>query len=400
MPTNFNSYEMILDGMEVGEARSAAARSVLTNVPKPEFVFFLDYDVLPHYDCLQKLVYRARHFPAYDIFAGVYCTKSDTPEPLVYKDGYGHGPYWDWTIGDLLMEGIVGVHMGLTLIRTSLIERMIAGKGKEFDLFQTVRKVHHKEDGSTAAERGTEDLFFCKLATEEFGAKILVDTSVLAGHQEISTGRVFGLPEESGPVKRAKWLRINKDREKANGQPPLKKALDIGAGDHYREWEGHETFTTDIRPESKPTYVMDSLALNLPDDEFDLVTTSHHLEHIPRFEQERIWAEMFRVCKPGGRTEHIVPSLDWAAARIAEDGQVDEHIMNVLYGAQELHEFKRELNLHYFGYTKLIAKELAELAGFVDVAVADWRDDPDLNYNLKIVGTKPPAKDSEHAAVC
>jgi predicted SAM-dependent methyltransferase len=118
------------------------------------------------------------------------------------------------------------------------------------------------------------------------------------------------------------------------------------------------------------------------------VASSHHLEHIPRWEQEVVWREVFRVCKPGGRIEHTVPSLEWAAAKIA-DGQADEHVFNVLYGAQESHGYERTLNLHYFGYTKSIARALAEAVGFESVVCEDWQDRPELGYNLIIRGEKP-----------
>jgi predicted SAM-dependent methyltransferase len=175
-----------------------------------------------------------------------------------------------------------------------------------------------------------------------------------------------------------------KDKE----EKEVKLALDLGAGGTRREWDGHKTFTTDLRADSKPDYVQDTRWLNLPDNHFDLVASSHHLEHIPRWDQEKVWKEVFRICKPGGKIEHIVPSIEWAAAKVL-DGQADEHVFNVLYGAQEAHGYARELNLHYFGYTKVIAKALAEKAGFVDVTCEDWNDRPELGYNLIIRGTKP-----------
>jgi predicted SAM-dependent methyltransferase len=214
------------------------------------------------------------------------------------------------------------------------------------------------------------------------GAKIIVDTSVLAGHVDKKNGITWGLPDDSPPVQRAKWLG-GKDKEE-----DLLLALDLGAGGIRRQWMGYRTYTTDIRADSKPDYVQDTRWLNLPDGHFDLVASSHHLEHIPRWEQERVWGEVFRVCKPVGAIEHTVPSLEWAAAKIA-DGQADEHVFNVLYGAQESHGYERQFNLHYFGYTKEVARALAEGAGFVNVTCTDWTDTPELGYNLVIRGTKP-----------
>jgi len=386
--TNCNFIEFFCDGMEVGAAREAVVRRTLAHDPRPEFIFFLDNDVLPEFDAFVKLLYRARTFPGHDIFAGVYACKG-LAEPLIYS-GNGAGPYWDWAVGDLLtteQHGITGVHSGLTLIRTSLYQRML-DEGIASDqtpFYLTVKEHGRSPSGAMQTRSGTEDLYFCQLAGKA-GAKIMVDTSVLAGHYDKHTGITWGMPEDSPPAQRAKWLK-GKDKEEAGD---LKLALDLGAGGTRREWDGHRTYTTDLRADSKPDYVQDSRFLNLPDNHFDLVASSHHLEHIPRWEQETVWQQIFRVCKPGGRIEHIVPSVEWAAWKIV-DGSMDEHVLNVLYGAQEQHGYARELNLHYFGYTAAIGKALAEAAGFVDVTTEDWRTEgkETLGYNLVIRGTKP-----------
>lgn len=392
-PTNFNTFQICADGMEVGDARNFAVETCLNAAVKPEFLFFLDYDVLPSYDCVRKLLYRARHFPGHDIFAGVYCTKSSIPEPLIYKD-WGIGPHWDWTMGDVITEGIVGVHMGLTLIRTSLLEKM----RKEIDgpLFKTTNEVKTNKTGLHTV-RGTEDLFFCDSAVSKFGAKILVDTSVMAGHQDVGSGRIFGLLPDSMPIKRAQWHPANKATEKLDDAgEPTKIALDLGAGEHKRKWDGYKTFSTDIREGVGVDYVMDTRLLNLPNDHFDLVASSHHLEHIGRWDQDQVWSEMFRIVKPGGTIEHIVPSVEWAGCKLADGVAGDmEHVQNVLYGAQEAHGYAREFNLHYIGFTKGLIAAMAQQAGFVDVEVEDWRERPELGYNLICRATKPLVVDDD-----
>ena len=435
--TNINYVEFFCDGLEVGVARSRTAVRCLKHDPQPLYLFFLDDDVLPNYDAFTKLFFRANTHPDYDIFCGVYtCKGGNPPDPLIYA-GNGGGPFWDWCIGDLLTtedHGITGVHMGLTLIRTSLFRRMIdAGVADDSDgiddgtdpLFKTVKGSWKTPEGLMQSRSGTEDLWFCAKA-EKVGVKIMVDTSVLAGHIDKTTGITWGLPDDSPPVRRAKWLR-DRDREEngrrlcpaCQGQGKLKEpspgtedyeckrcngtgklegelkiALDIGFGGHKREWPGYKTYTTDIRVECKPNYVQDTLHLNLPDNHFDLTASSHHLEHIGRWDQEQAWSEIYRVTKPGGLTEHIVPNLEWAAAKMA-DGQIDEHVLNVIYGAQEAHGYEARYNLHFFGYTKAVAKALAETAGFVDVEVTDWRDKEEYAYEILIRGKKPEVTNSQ-----
>ncbi|MHA2426012.1 MAG: methyltransferase domain-containing protein [Candidatus Thorarchaeota archaeon] len=448
-PTCTNVVEIPVDGLEVGEARCVAVEQLMRVRPLPKFLFFLDYDVIPMFDCLTKLYSRAIYHPDYDIFAGVYPCKSSPPEPLVYKE-LGEGPYCDWAVGDLLFE-MAGVHMGLSLIRTSLFERM--EWGPDDPLFKTVDMKELKE-GRLRSERGTEDLYFCDRARKEVGAKIMVDTSVLAGHINNQNGQVFGLPNESPMWKRAWYIKqasrklkqdmdvvkvgrsfvarsrgdanlfLNKDnrlmflpdgptgdrfilrwKTREEGINHLKKlagirdkkkkelkCLDLGAGGSRREWPGYKTYTTDLRKETNPDYVMDTRYLNFPDETWNRVASSHHLEHLPRWEQEKVWQEMFRVLKFGGDTEHVVPSIEWAGHKLA-GGENDPSVFNVLYGAQEAsHEIdtdSRDMNTHYFGYTKEIAKALAESVGFVDVELVDWRDDPRLGLNMIIRARKP-----------
>lgn len=384
MPTNFIQANIQCDGMEVGDARNVAVETAFNAKPRPAFLMYVDYDVIPTFDAVTKLLYRAQHFDDYDIFAGVYCSKTSVPEPLIYK-GDGKGCFWDWAVGDLLLDGITGCHMGMTLIRMSLFDRM------EWDdqnpLFHTTDDTEMREDG-IALRRGTEDLYFCRRAIKEANAKILVDTSVLCGHIDHGSGLIYGLPADSKPVKRAQWMpaATNKEYQKS------KKALDLGAGEHKRSWDGYKTYSTDIRPGIGVDYVMDTRLLNFPDNHFDLVASSHHLEHLGRWDQEKVWDQIFKVCKPGGKIEHVMPNIEWAAAMI-EDSREDGNVLNVLYGAQEEHGYKREYNTHFFGYTPAIGKALAEQAGFVKVKCETYKENPKLGYNLIITGEKPALKD-------
>lgn len=393
-PTNYNQIEVYVDGMEVGAARNEAVKRVLAHDPTPQYIFFLDYDVLAPADALCRLIYRAEHYPEYDMFAGVYCSKTTPAEPLIYR-GDGYGPHWDWTLGDLLFD-ITGIHMGLTLIRTSLFKRIPYG---DLGWFSTTNKVF-TQGNAVHRRQGTEDLFFCRRAREEAGAKILVDTSVLAGHIHHGTRTIFGLPEDSKPVLRTEWLQQGKTKE----QMERKKALDLGAGSVRRHWDDHDTYTTDLRPDVGANHVCDSLALPLPDGTYDLVASSHHLEHIGRFDQEKVWEEIYRVCKPGGTIEHVVPNAIWAGLKLVEleagrDPDEYSDAMNVLYGAQESHGYERDLNTHYFAYTPKIARALAENAGFTDVEIEEFGTRPELGYNMVIRGKKPLPDVSKQATV-
>lgn len=105
LPTNINTAELSMNGLEVGDARSKAARVCLDMPSKPEFLLFLDYDVLLPPDTLTKLLFRAKCFPDYDIYCGVYCCKwQEIPDPLIYGE---HG----------LLAGAVPQRSGVRSVR-------------------------------------------------------------------------------------------------------------------------------------------------------------------------------------------------------------------------------------------------------------------------------------------
>lgn len=452
--TNINVCQYCADGMEVGVARSHVAKGCREARPKPEFLLFIDSDVIVPNDSFTKLFYHLKTNPKIDIAAGVYVVKGAFPyDPLIYRDN-GEGAYWDWAVGDILttkQHGIRGVHMGLTLIRVSLFDRLIEaglvhgdGTDQEDEPFFCTQNYRIQEQGKGPATfKGTEDIYFCD-KVRKIDGQILVDTSVLAGHHDHKTGISFGLPWETSPIQRAKWLplpdgsglRGDEKEAKENEQPcefckgegeinygnpefdqadrpcekcggkgtikvPLKIAIDLGAGESRRAWDGYKTYTTDYRKDSGADYIQPLPVMNLPDDHYDLVASRHSFEHVGRWEQEKLFAECFRICKPGGKLEVIVPNLEWACQKVVA-GEMDVNVMNVLYGGQEADTEinSREANVHYFGYTKDVLRALVESAGFVDVRVVDWRDDPAHGYHLLCLANKPESvKAIEHNGV-
>ena len=211
IPTGTTTADIIVDLMPVDQARNAAVKLALTKWEKPPtFIFFIDWDVIVAPNHLQQLLYRAKNQPEYDVYAGVYCAKCNPPEPLIY-DSWNGGPFWDWTIGDVLttdQHGICLVHSGLTLVRTSVYQRMLQQKIVNVtvsDCFDgVVYPPWYKTVEVGREERSTDDVHFCKSLILGLGGKILVDTSVLAPHLDKDEGRWYTLPPDCGPVKRWK----------------------------------------------------------------------------------------------------------------------------------------------------------------------------------------------------
>ncbi len=154
-PMNSRSPRFIEEGLEVGLARNAIAAKALADASQPTHLMFLDDDVLFHPTVLVQLL--SHNLP---IVAGVYYSKGDRGEPLIFdRPGCGTLPY---TPGGGLLE-CWGHGMGLCLIRTDLLARV----RDELDLPRDARgnPEWFRTVGDSPDDGGqwTEDLWFCSL---------------------------------------------------------------------------------------------------------------------------------------------------------------------------------------------------------------------------------------------
>lgn len=151
------------------------------------------------------------------IVSGLYFTKSDPPEPLIYRSR-GHSFYNDWKMGDKVWAN--GVPTGFLLIHGSIL-RQLWKESPEYQINgQITRRVFDQpqkvwtdpENGGTYTETGTSDLAFCdRVMKEKIFEKagwpeyqkmefpFLVDTNIFLKHIT-DDGRVFPLqdPRELG----------------------------------------------------------------------------------------------------------------------------------------------------------------------------------------------------------
>lgn len=119
------------------------------------------------------------------------------------------------------------------------------------------------------------------------------------------------------------WLHLVRDKELSVALSefpgdPQSSVLEIGSGTGYMlerigarypnlvglEIEGSAYDATDPR-----IVRYDGKKLPFPDSSFDVIFSSHVLEHIPNI--EAFIEEMARVLKPGGVAIHILPSSTW-----------------------------------------------------------------------------------------
>lgn len=171
------------------------------------------------------------------------------------------------------------------------------------------------------------------------------------------------------------------------------KILDIGCGENKLKLtsafadklNGNADITTvDIRKEVNPDVVCDIRHLPFADEVFDIVYSSHVIEHFGRNEIFSTLREWVRVLKPEGKFIVITPNLEWAAERILKENSkgtntLDDEstVLSVIYGDQTY-----PLNYHYMGFVPKTLKREFELLGLEGVV---YTID---GYNLSMIGTK------------
>lgn len=180
-PLNTNTLEIEINGKPVDVARNRIAELALEH--KCKWIFFWDEDVLLPPDAVRRLVYEAEQDDSIGVIGGIYCSKSSTPEPLVFND-IGAGCFWDWTVGSIFP--IYAIGMGCTLVRVEALKDM------EAPWFRTI------DDNG---EKWTEDIWFCHKLMETGKWKVLAHGGLLCPHVDVETGQEFILPPHTKPFK-------------------------------------------------------------------------------------------------------------------------------------------------------------------------------------------------------
>lgn len=355
-PMNFNVRNVNIKGYPVAEARNWIAAQAVEQ--QCEFLFFIDEDVTPPAHTLRQFIFQMRHHPEAAVVAGVYCHKLPPAEPMIFR-GNGAGGCWDWKAGEFFE--VSGSGMGCTMIRTEIFEKMSQ------PWFKTVDNAALLFDGIPRAEQWTEDLYFYeKLRNELPQWKAFCDASVIAEHWNPQTGKATLLPPNCNPLRRA-------------GVPPGKlRILDIGCGSEPWVTDLGEVIGVDIDESVNPDYRCDARCLPFDHKSFDMIYSSHVLEHIRHADMLPTLDEWCRVLKDDGEMRLILPNVKWAAEQIVT-GHYDEKVINVLWGGQEnAHDY------HCNGFTPQLLEELLKARGFKRM------DFELIGYNLCVRAFRKP----------
>lgn len=319
-PINTNLVVSQIQGMEVAAARNELAKQAIES--KSDFIFFIGDDVVAPHHTLKQLLFRMQNDPKLGVCGGVYCSKCDPPAPLVFRQD-GHGSFWDWKVGEYFE--VTGLGMDCTMIRTEVFKQISQPWFKTVDSNKFLDNVNE-------ADYWTEDLYFLKKVRTETDYKIFCDASVIAEHWDINTQKKYTLPIYSLPLRRFK----------TDG---TKKIIDIGCGPTKREFEEGIPVRVDIREECEPDYRCDVRLLPFGNEEFDIVYSSHCLEHFKRNEWENVLLEWLRLLKKDGELRLVLPNILWSADCLMK-GIINNDVLNVLYGAQS-----NPFDIHYNGFT-------------------------------------------------
>ena len=220
IPTNFSVVDVqnfMNPHMPVGFALADAENLSAKAFVEGDFEWFLsieDDNIIPQGTILKINDYMI--IGDTPIVSGLYFTKSNVPEPIMYR-GQGKGHYADWKLGEKVW--VDGIPFGCTLIHGSII-RALWDISPEYVVNGVItrRVFDNTSEGyidpvtnGWMSTSGTTDLAFCKkLQTHkifdaagwpEFQEKefpLLVDTTIFVKHIDRSSGVVYPthLPKE------------------------------------------------------------------------------------------------------------------------------------------------------------------------------------------------------------
>jgi len=182
---------------QVAEAQNLIVRECLER--NFEWLLFIEHDTMPTQDALVRLneYMRAGTVP---IVSGLYFTKSEPSEPLVYR-GRGTSFYDDWKPGDLVW--VDGVPTGMLLIHHSILRAIwdespeyMAGNQITRRVFETARKAWFDPQSEVfMSYASTSDLNWCdriikdgifkKAGWPDYADKpypFLIDTNIFCKH--------------------------------------------------------------------------------------------------------------------------------------------------------------------------------------------------------------------------
>lgn len=173
-PMNQKFTRMFMIGMEVGQAYNRCIEAILANeeLSKWKFIVTLEEDNLPPPDGFCKIATAMHNNPQYSAIGGIYWTKGDGGQPMIYGDPkvVPKNCIPQVPIPNTVQE-CNGLGMGFTCFR--------------LDIFKTLPKPWFVTKQEWRVNEGsssfTQDLYFFTEA-QKHGHRFACDTSIKVGH--------------------------------------------------------------------------------------------------------------------------------------------------------------------------------------------------------------------------
>lgn len=170
------------------------------------------------------------------------------------------------------------------------------------------------------------------------------------------------------------------------------RVLNVGCGlsDISDGFPEAEIVRMDIDRKVKPDVVHD-IRTPFPKkhrEAYDVVYTSHTLEHISWRNVKKVFGNLVSAVVPGGELWVIVPSLEWCGMELMKD-QPSIALIGTLFGSQQ-----DEYQYHKSGYTMMLLRQLFALhelvvrqayQSFYKIAADGWEADVG---QLVMIGSK------------
>lgn len=107
----------------------------------------------------------------------------------------------------------------------------------------------------------------------------------------------------------------------------MAKKLNLGSGDEHIPG----FISVDLYDESADVKA-DITELPFDDDSIDEVVAYQVIEHIPYWKEAKIFSEMYRVLKPGGKAVVECPDMEYIARHIIDSGDIADRWVKSIYG--------------------------------------------------------------------
>jgi len=175
---------------------SGAARQIMTQeclrMPTVKYLFFVDDDMIIPQMGLYVLYNTMERNPDMGLISGVYTTRQNPPEPLVYT-GHGEGAAWEFPMGPGAgVTDIMGAGAGCLLVRTDAI-RNWQEQNPDTPIWCDSSEFPASNGGRVTW--GHDVRFVRNL--REAGWRTCVEGSVLCGHYDIASRQTFSVPADA-----------------------------------------------------------------------------------------------------------------------------------------------------------------------------------------------------------